>query len=126
MDCMRKLGILNEFVNTTKILLKDVKAKVNVNGKPCEEFDIERGNSVHYGPCIQIAHVRQSGGPCETELSAGSILLKPRLWALSDGPHEAELISTLVKAQRLRALLESWFDQTKAKCTLDSSKTKVC
>jgi hypothetical protein len=56
----------------------------------------------------------------------GLILLKPGLWALSDGPYEAELISTQVKAQRLRALLESWFAQTEAKCTLDSSKIKVC
>jgi hypothetical protein len=32
-DCMRKLGILDEFVNMTKILFKDVKAKVNVNGE---------------------------------------------------------------------------------------------
>jgi hypothetical protein len=51
-----------------------------------------------------MAHVRQSGGPCETELSTGLIPLKPTTWAL----------------------LESWFAQTKAKCTLDSSKMKLC
>jgi hypothetical protein len=42
-DCMWKLGIFDEFVNMTKILFKDVKVKVNVNEKPFEEFDIEKG-----------------------------------------------------------------------------------
>jgi hypothetical protein len=37
-DCMQKLGILDEFVNMTKIIFKDVKVKVNVNGKPYEEL----------------------------------------------------------------------------------------
>jgi hypothetical protein len=37
-----------------------------------------------------------NNGPCETQLSVGLIPLKP-LWALSNGPHEVELSSTLVK-----------------------------
>jgi hypothetical protein len=41
-DCMRKLGILDEFVNMTKILFKDVKVKVNINGKPFGERGLAR------------------------------------------------------------------------------------
>ncbi len=44
-----------------------------------------------------MTHVRQSCGPSEAQLSTGSIPLKPRLWAVSNGPYETELTLTPVK-----------------------------